>query len=52
METFSQRIQQLKTQAPYSLGKLIEWKPPEGNPSMVTLVAPPYSLGKLIEWKL
>ncbi len=38
--------------APYSLGKLIEWKPyfvPLANSSKQ--VKTPYSLGKLIEWK-
>jgi hypothetical protein len=36
---------------PYSLGKLIEWKPEN---LIIKDVKPlsPYSLGKLIEWKL
>ena len=39
--------------APYSLGKLIDWKHRGGytcqyHPYLVT----PYSLGKLIDWKL
>ena len=37
---------------PYSLGKLIEWKPDYIKPSAIVFVYSPYSLGKLIEWKL
>jgi hypothetical protein len=41
-----------QTETPYSLGKLIEWKP-NSTYSTFTLnsVDTPYSLGKLIEWK-
>jgi CRISPR-associated protein Cas1 len=36
---------------PYSLGKLIEWKPHDNEMGKGELKTP-YSLGKLIEWKL
>ena len=38
---------------PYSLGKLIEWKPLSTCRFIAALESPPtpYSLGKLIEWK-
>jgi hypothetical protein len=40
-------------EAPYSLGKLIEWKLGKVIPERRShlLETPPYSLGKLIEWK-
>ena len=39
--------------APYSLGKLIDWKHYH-KPGYIYLFVhiPPYSLGKLIDWKL
>ncbi len=37
---------------PYSLGKLIEWKPNEIKYPTIRHKTSPYSLGKLIEWKL
>jgi len=36
---------------PYSLGKLIEWKPEIGYQLVLLIGTGPYSLGKLIEWK-
>ena len=39
--------------SPYSLGKLIDWKPGTGSKGALFLLAStPYSLGKLIDWKL
>jgi|SanBayMetagenome_1026888.scaffolds.fasta_scaffold14206_1 hypothetical protein len=39
--------------APYSLGKLIDWKLVQGYESVVIRInCTPYSLGKLIDWKL
>ena len=38
--------------SPYSLGKLIDWKPGTGSKGALFLLAStPYSLGKLIDWK-
>jgi hypothetical protein len=38
--------------APYSVGKLIEWKQESVIvPILITRIFPPYSVGKLIEWK-
>jgi hypothetical protein len=39
--------------SPYSLGKLIDWKPRKENiPQNPESGGTPYSLGKLIDWKL
>jgi hypothetical protein len=49
-ETQSMRV--LLTPAPYSLGKLIDWKQTCGKAhSPRGTETPPYSLGKLIDWK-
>jgi len=38
---------------PYSLGKLIDWKPLFSvETEQITSFSSPYSLGKLIDWKL
>ncbi len=42
---------QLSIECPYSLGKLIEWKP-KFSTEYTVLSNGSYSLGKLIEWKL
>ncbi len=36
--------------SPYSLGKLIDWKPTSATSTNAWKLAP-YSLGKLIDWK-
>ena len=36
---------------PYSLGKLIDWKPKNQEDGFLKLLLTPYSLGKLIDWK-
>ena len=39
--------------SPYSLGKLIDWKPPSSKARKNQAIGQgtPYSLGKLIDWK-
>ena len=54
METYRELIcHQFYNNAPYSLGKLIEWKPFNGPlaKDIYDGNGAPYSLGKLIEWK-